>query len=123
MMKNIPEYYHDFIKEYASWYRFNWVYVNIKKPKNTPGLYLIVLNDHNKPELEILYIGSSMKLKQRISGHPILRLANEVYKITLDDFHIGIYYSEINKHNIADLKLIESLMIRKIRPRFNINTY
>lgn len=85
---------------------------NYKYPLNNTGVYILVNTIFNyrkrKISYDILYIGSSKKLKQRYENHEVLRMLNEKYD------YVQFFFKECENHITEEYRLIN-----KIKPKFN----
>jgi excinuclease UvrABC nuclease subunit len=85
---------------------------NFKEPLNCGGIYYIVhpkLNPKNrKIAYQILYIGSSANLKNRINNHDKHSLLTKKYK------YVEFYFKESD--NFLE---IEKQLIKKYQPKYN----
>jgi excinuclease UvrABC nuclease subunit len=119
----IPTRLSDFIPEYSSNYQIVWhgtegyMMKNESKVTNEPGVYIVSRKD-DSGTLEILYIGSSFKLKNRLSGHDIIKCLRQFYN-TNGESNINVCYCLLNI-GLHDIRRIEKEMIKKIKPKFNI---
>ena len=96
----------------------NWVnpnsrYKEFYEPPESEGVYcfLITFDDEDKPGhlgIEVLYIGRSNNLKNRIESHETLRILKIVHT------NLSIYFQECINSNSIEKKLIKS-----IKPRYN----
>ncbi|MCO1498263.1 hypothetical protein, partial [Limosilactobacillus reuteri] len=63
---------------------------------------------NKKISYDILYIGSSKKLKQRYENHEVLRMLNEKYD------YVQFFFRECKNHITEEYRLIN-----KIKPKYN----
>lgn len=94
------------------WFTPNSFCADFKYPKNTKGVYFLVkpnLDYENKKiDYEILYIGSSTKLKQRYEKHEVLSMLLDKYD------YVQFFFKECENHLIEEYKLI-----KKYKPKYN----
>jgi len=79
----------------------------------TEGVYCILrtFDDESQPKhlgIELLYIGRSDNLKDRITAHEVFRYMKEFYG------HASIYFKELSESQSIEKKLINT-----IKPKFN----
>lgn len=97
---------------FKEWKTANSFDLNFGYPENRCGVYLLVKTDldyiNKKINHEILYVGSSKKLKQRYNSHEVLRELKEKYD------YIQFYFKYTKNHIIEEYKLI-----KKLKPKYN----
>jgi excinuclease UvrABC nuclease subunit len=83
-------------------------------PNDQPGVYAIcVISRSNMNESRVVYIGSSENILKRVlnKSHVYRRLTNLLRK-----YHVVCYCY----HHIGDILSLEKELIKKYRPRFNV---
>jgi excinuclease UvrABC nuclease subunit len=109
----------DYLPKYNKYYPLVWE--RFEKPAKTPtdhGVYIITHQGDNEEE-NIVYIGRSINLKNRLVSHPIVRLTREVF-CDSNSYQTNIYYT-CDMEDKNDYIELESKLIKKYKPRFNIN--
>ena len=103
-------------KEYQflpdKWKCVNSFNTNYAYPKNNSGVYLLVKPEpdyeNRKFNYEILYVGSSTKLKQRYENHEVIKKLTDIYG------YVQFFFRECDNFLIEEYKLI-----KKIQPKYN----
>ncbi len=81
-----------------------------KTAPNIPAIYVVVFNN------ELLYVGCTNNLKQRLYFHEVIKRICKVYKIRES---LTINYLKTKSRNIK----FESFLIKKYKPKFNGGVY
>ncbi|MDP2698837.1 excinuclease ABC subunit UvrC [Thalassospira sp.] len=84
----------------------------LKTMPSTPGVYRMI-NDRD----QVLYVGKAKNLKKRVTSYThILRLPLRIARMVAQTARMEI----ITTHTEAEALLLESNMIKKLKPRYNI---
>ena len=90
-------------------------YSDAVDPPQKSGVYLIVkydgLFEHGKPNMEIIYVGSSRNLSSRLRSHEVYKIARAL----LPEAHINYFF-----HETDCFKEYEKELIQKISPSINV---
>ncbi len=102
----------EFVFNSKDWKTPNTFCSNFKYPPNDTGVYLLVKPNldyvNKKIDYDILYVGSSKKLKQRYENHEVLRMLTEKYE------YVQFFFKECKNHITEEYRLIN-----KIKPPYN----
>ena len=102
-----------FIFNETEWNNPNSFDITFKKLPESRGVYLLVhtyITD--KPRLrnhEILYVGSSTNLKERLRGHQTLRFLKTQYE------YVHCFFKECDSYYEYEKKII-----KEVKPKYNI---
>ena len=115
MAKNRVFYENEKVTLYLSdWHTPN-CYSDAVDPPSKSGVYLIVKHDgvftSGKPNMDIIYIGSSKNLASRLRSHEVYKIAS----LLLPDVFINYYF-----HETELFREYEKELIRKINPIINV---
>jgi excinuclease UvrABC nuclease subunit len=88
---------------------------NFASLPNGAGVYLLVRATwHPAPSWEVLYVGQSINIAQRLRGHEIKKLCD---RQPIPHSYVQIYFKRVAKQH---LRTREKQLIKQLNPPFNL---